>query len=114
MFPAALLAASLVTLAPQPQPPASRPTLRSQSMIYATAAAAVQDSAPRTAKRDNKWDGALAGVLAGGAAGAVNGLVLYGQGGGEWPGQGEFMAATTLFGAAAGGVIGLAIDLIKR
>lgn len=113
MFTTPILLASLVLpAAPQPAPAVS---LVSQLSVHAASAAARQD-APQAAepKKDPKWDGAVKGAFYGAAAGGFFGLVSYGKGGGEWPAQGPYLGATTVFGAAVGAATGLIVDLVRR
>jgi len=117
MFTAPLLVAGLLTLGPQPQPPPAFPSLTAQAQARAHSIVLTQDTqttAEPAKSRDPLWDGPAKGAFLGGLAGLVGGVVGYGKGGGEWPEQGGFLMATTVFGAAVGAATGLVVDLIRR
>ena len=112
MFTTPILLASLVLpAAPQPAP---RVSLVSQLSAHAASITAKETPQATEQKKDPRWDGALKGAFYGAAAGGFFGLVTYGKGGGEWPSQGPYLGATTLFGSAVGAATGLIVDLIRR
>lgn len=113
MLTASLLAIALSIPAAAPAPSTSLMRQAETHALRAVAAPPRQD-APAAKSKDHKWDGALAGALAGAGAGALTGMLIYGQGSGEWPEMRVIVAGCSFWGALIGGTTGLIIDSLRR